>query len=362
MKTNRVFWIIPLSLVSLILGIVGGWFRLGWQIPVGPAAGQHGLLMVGSFLSTLILLEKAVVLPQKKILFFPFVNGLSLVFFLTHYPSIALSCLLIGSMSLTGICLYFARKYPSDHATLLLAGAVFLTAGHILLWIKGLYPLAVPYWMGFLLCTITSERLELTKFLPVRTRQKNLLWAALVVAGIGIMAPFHTWGQTVLATGMVSIGLWLLKYDMVSVAVRKSGIHRYNGALLGTGYIWLVMSGLLTGLATHVPFYYDALLHTFFIGFVFNMLFAHAPVILPSVLGWTIKPYHPVLYLWAILLQASLLARILADVNGWALVRLWAGMANGIIILGFFITLLVLLVQSQRQVSKSQRPKIPINQ
>ncbi len=361
MKPTPVLWIIPLALLSLVMGILGGLFRLGWQIPISQAAGQHGLLMVGSFLGTLILLEKAVVLPQKKILFFPFVNGLSLVFFLAGCSSFALVCLLIGALSLIGICLYFAQKYPSDHATLLLAGAVFLAAGHILLLLKGLYPLAVPYWMGFLLCTITSERLELTKFLPVRARQKNLLWGILFVLFIGIVAPFHTWGQAVLALAMVGISLWLLKYDMVSVAVRKSGLHRYNGSLLGTGYIWLAASGFLTGLASHAPFYYDALLHTFFIGFVFNMIFAHAPVILPSVLGQTVKPYHPVLYLWAVVLQGSLLLRILADLSGWVLVRRWAGMSNGIAIVGFFITLLVLLIQSQRQIAKPKRFKLPIN-
>ncbi|MDJ1493018.1 hypothetical protein QNI19_08745 [Cytophagaceae bacterium DM2B3-1] len=345
--------ILPLALLSLLTGIVGGWYRLGWSIPISDSAGHHGLIMVGSFFGTLILLEKTAVLPQKKVLLLPFVNGLSLVFFLAGYPSAAMICLLVGATSLIGVCFYFAQKYPSDHATLQLAGSLLLAAGHLLLSLKWLYPLAVPYWIGFLLCTITSERLELTKFLPVRVFQKNLLWAALAILFIGILAPFHIWGQSILAIGMAGIGLWLLKYDMVAIAIRKSGIHRYSGILLGTGYIWLVISGILTGLATDIPFYYDALLHTFFVGFVFNMIFAHAPIILPSVLGWIVKLYSPVLYVWAIFLQGSLIVRILADINGWISGRLWAGMINGITIIGFFLTILVLSIQTRSRIRKS---------
>jgi hypothetical protein len=51
------------------------------------------------------------------------------------------------------------------------------------------YPVAVSWWMGFLLLTIVAERLELSRFLKITTLQNNLLLAALSVAFAGLL--FH---------------------------------------------------------------------------------------------------------------------------------------------------------------------------
>jgi len=83
-------------------------------------------------------------------------------------------------------------------------------------------------------------------------------------------------------------------------------------------------------------FYYDATLHSFFIGFVISMIFSHAPIILPAVLKLPVKFYRPVLYAWFWLMQLSLLTRIIADVAIMPTVRKWSGMVNGLTILLFF--------------------------
>jgi hypothetical protein len=54
---------------------------------------------------------------------------------------------------------------------------------------------------------------------------------------------------------------------------------------------------------------YDAALHAIFVGFVFSMVFGHAPVILPAVLRVKL-PYHPALYVPLALLHASLALRV----------------------------------------------------
>ena len=48
-------------------------------------------------------------------------------------------------------------------------------------------------------------------------------------------------------------------------------------------------------------------------GFVFSMVFGHAPVILPAVLRVKL-PYHSTLYAPLVLLHASLLARVFVSV------------------------------------------------
>jgi hypothetical protein len=82
----------------------------------------------------------------------------------------------------------------------------------------------------------------------------------------------------------------------------------------------LLLTALLTFSKAHIDFWYDAALHSFFIGFVFSIIFSHAPIILPAVLKKPIKIYRPVLYIWFGLLQAALLLRIAGAVleNGVA--------------------------------------------
>jgi hypothetical protein len=54
------------------------------------------------------------------------------------------------------------------------------------------------------------------------------------------------------------------------------------------GYVWLAVGGILWLLFAQLfgagP-RYDAMLHSIFLGFVFSMIFAHAPIILPTITG-----------------------------------------------------------------------------
>jgi hypothetical protein len=87
--------------------------------------------------------------------------------------------------------------------------------------------------------------------------------------------------------------------------VRQARLPRYVAVCLLAGYFWLAVGGALIALSVA----YDAALHAIFVGFVFSMVFGHAPVILPAVLR-TALPYHSVLYLPLVLLHASLAVRV----------------------------------------------------
>ena len=81
------------------------------------------------------------------------------------------------------------------------------------------------------------------------------------------------------------------------------------------GYGWLALGGylwLLYGQST--GFAYDASVHAIFLGFVMSMIFAHAPIIITSVIRRHL-PYHPVLFLPVAVLHGGLALRILADVS-----------------------------------------------
>ena len=140
---------------------------------------------------------------------------------------------------------------------------------------------------------------------------------------------------------MVALAGWLLQYDIARRTVWQTGLTRFIAVCLLSGYGWLGVVGALTWRFAGIlagP-YYDAMLHTVFVGFVFAMIFAHAPIILPAILGRTTSPYHPVLYVPLLLLHASLLLRVVGDLMGWWPGRQWGGLLNALTVLLFFITL-----------------------
>src|SRR5690606_28937211 len=137
-------------------------------------------------------------------------------------------------------------------------------------------------------------------------------------------------GVRVLGAGLLGLSLWLMRHDVARRTVRQEGLTRYIALTLLAGYGWLGVGGLLA-LMTGVPapgLVYDAALHALFLGFVMSMVFAHAPVIFPAVMGRPL-PWHARFYVHVVLLHASLVVRIAGDVIGdlgpW---RVWGGLLN----------------------------------
>ena len=126
---------------------------------------------------------------------------------------------------------------------------------------------------------------------------------------------------------------------MVRKSIRKKGLHRFSAVMLGIGYVWLALAGICMMLSDFTPIAYDVLVHTFFIGFTFSMIFAHGPVILPGIAKLPFQPFSPVLYIWGISLHLSLLLRICGSVHGFYPLKFWGGIMNGIFILAYFLTI-----------------------
>ncbi len=81
---------------------------------------------------------------------------------------------------------------------------------------------------------------------------------------------------------------------------------------------------------------YDAALHAVLLGFVFSMVFGHAPIILPAVLRVAV-PYASYFYAPLALLHASLFIRVAGDWIGLPDWRAWGGALNGLALLAFVL-------------------------
>lgn len=323
--------------------------RMGWMSSFLQGYLHHGAIMVGGFLATLIALEKVIPLHNKLLLVVPALSAASIFFLWSGNFSVGVSLLIAGSMGLLVVYAIYLYRQPEIYMWVMLGSAVCLFIGNVVLLSREFYPTALPWWMAFLLFTIVSERLELSKFLPVTKNQKMFLIGLLVLFIGGILSSFHGVGNYLSGASFVLVSIWLLRHDVVRINLRKKGLTRFTGVALLAGYLALMLTGVFFIALPDSAFAYDALVHTFFIGFVFSMIFAHGPIILPGVVGFMIKPYHPALYVPLALLHVSLLLRLSADLGlvDFSL-QLVSGYLSAISILSYFGTVVTVMVQSLR--------------
>ena len=339
-------YIIPFALISLILGVMGGWIRLGWgfTIPSPVPVSQHGVFMVGGFLGTLVSLERVVTLHKKVLFLIPLSFGISVLFFLLGFPKISNILLMSGSLAYLGVCIYIFKKYKNEGDLLLSFGAIFQLVGHYTLFQTQSYPMTFAAWMLFFLFTIIGERLELTRFLPKKKFQKTELYFWLLVLTLAA-AFYHNGSSGILNISMIGLAQWLIRNDISLINLKKKGSYKFLGISLFSAFIWLIITGLLGFLKGFLL--YNALLHAFFIGFVLNMILAHAPIIFPALLKINHKPFHPVFYLWLTALNLSLFMRILGDIFIINSLKMTGGLLNGLSFLGYLLTVGTLIIKHQ---------------
>jgi hypothetical protein len=336
-------------MANLILGLWSGMIRIGWSLPKPGAAVYHGALMIGGFFTTLIALEKVIPLKRKLAFIIPLVSALTLVITIDGYVQIGMIFLMAGSVGLMLVQCWYLIKFPEDRSVLLMViGAACLVVANILLFKRQLYPVSFPWWMSFILLTIVGERLELSRFLPVPGKARTLLYVVLAIFWVGLILPFHGIGKYLSGASLILVAAWLLRFDVIRVGLRSEGLTRYSAVALLMGNISLIMEGIFMIALSDTMLAYDMLVHTFFVGFGFTMVFAHGPIILPAVLGISQRPYSRILYVWLFILQGSLYLRIFSDSAVELELRKYSGLLTSASIVLYFITILTLVIRGRR--------------
>jgi hypothetical protein len=328
-----------LGMLALVGALVGGLVRLGWA-PAAPAAlaAFHGPVMVAGFLGTVIGLERAVALGRLWAFAAPLASGLGGLALMVGAPGGAW-LMMLGSAVMVLVFVEILRRQAALFTVIMALGAISWSTGQIL-WLAGEpIPRVVFWWVGFLVLTIAGERLELTRLLRLgRPSRAAFVLAVIVLLGGLASTPFAPGaGVRLIGAALIALALWLGLFDIARRTVRMSGLPRFIAVALLSGYAWLGVAGLLTvrwGGAAAGP-QYDAMLHTVFVGFVFSMIFGHAPIIVPAVLGCSV-PYRPRFYVHLGVLHASLALRIAGDLAPWRPGVQWGGLANALAIVLFF--------------------------
>ncbi|MBW8012083.1 MAG: hypothetical protein FVQ83_12730 [Chloroflexi bacterium] len=345
MKTSEIKFRLPLlaaGIVSLLLGLWAGLLRMGWQWPIiQPSLPiSHGPLMISGFLGTVISLERAVALGRRWMLASPLLSGLgALTVVFAHDSGLGPVLILLGSLGLVLISGLMVRKHLVNYTVVIALGAVAWLVGNSL-WVNGrAVSQIVLWWAGFLVLTIAGERLELGRIARPSKLVVNIFSAIIVIllAGLIVSTYNQDLGVSLASISFLLLAIWLLRNDIARKTIRQTGLPRFVAACLLGGYVWLGVSGFLGisfGALSAGP-NYDAFLHSLFLGFVMIMIFGHAPIIFPAVLGSPVS-YQPVFYVHLALMHISLIVRLTGDLLPLQSLRMWGGVLNALAILLFF--------------------------
>lgn len=306
-----------LAVVALLAGLWAGLVLLGLPVSAGETdlAQVHGPLMALAFLGTLISVERAVALNRGWAYLAPVAAGLGGLATVAGAPlEIGPALLTVAGLGLVAIFVAVYRIQPALHTLVMTAGAAcWPVAGG--LWLAGWdVPRFVPWLAGFLVLTIAGERLELSRLVGASaTARRGFVAVAAVLAGGLVMSLWaEPVGVRLAGLGLLGTACWLARYDIARRTIRTAGVTRYMAVALLAGYGWLAIAGVLWAMVGRLADgpAYDAMLHAIFLGFVISMVFAHAPVIVPAVLGVPL-PFHRSFYVHLLLLHVSLALRLL---------------------------------------------------
>ena len=360
--------LMALAAIALFAGLWGGLLRLGIDVHAGGAtlAEAHGPLMALGFLGTLISLERAVALRRTWAYVAPLAAAIGALLALSDAPgALGQALLLLAGCVLVAAHVAIDRLQRSLHNAIMALGALNWCAA-VAWWLIGAdIARFVPLLAAFLVLAIVGERLELARLGGLRGRLPRL-WLggaiATLVAGLVLSLPVQQIGVQIAGAGLVAQALWLARYDIARRTVRMTGVTRFMALALLAGYIWLGVAGALWiagDPALGGGFGYDAALHAVFLGFVFSMVFAHAPVIVPAVLRAPL-PYHPRFYAHLALLHASLALRLLGgDLAGNVRAWQWGGALGELSILVFLASSAQAVAHARRAARSARSRTVP---
>jgi len=353
--------VIP-ALLSLLFALVAGLIRLPWQLPFGTSVALlHGPLMVSGFLGTVISAERAAALKKPWAWAAVAANGLGALLLLVgsvtpfDFPFDVLrggaALFALGGLGLVAIFAGILRMQATLFNAIMGLGALAYFNANLALFAGRPIASAVPLWSAFLVLTIAGERLELNRFLRPRKGAAALfgIGTAVLVAGAIASVFDAVLADRLLGFSFFILGAWLVTNDIARRTVRMEGVTRYTAVCLLSGYAWLVVSGLLllTGPGQLAGLRYDAALHSLYVGFVLTMIFGHAPIIVPALLGKNVD-WRPHFYAPLVLLHASLLLRVAGDMLVWMPGRRWGGLLNEVALVLFIATMVAAVRRGNR--------------
>jgi hypothetical protein len=175
-----------------------------------------------------------------------------------------------------------------------------------------------------------------------------ILWCALWIASSWLRL------LSLPAMGVFTLILSALciRYDRALWTKTGEGrLHAFLRSSLATGYAWLLLSAAFMMASGVLPgaIVKDVLFHSMGLGFIFTMILAHAPLILPAAFGKLPPSSAPEITFQVF--QVTTVLRIVADllVSASVQIWMWTGWITGVLHIGLFLTYVALVASSIRK-------------
>lgn len=333
--------LLALGVASLVAGVAGGLARLGVPLPAASAVSGHGALMISGFLGTVIGLERAVALGTPLAFGAPLASGLGSLLLLCGFAAAGQALWLAAPLLLLGASLAIVARQAALHTVVLAVGAAAWAIGNGLHAAGASADVAATWWFAFLVLTIAAERLEMARLMKPRALARPLFLAAMaaLAAGAAVTIVDPEAGGLVFGFALVALAAWLFTFDIARRTALTGGFSRYVALALLGGYAWLAVAGLAwAGMAFAGRALRDAAIHALGLGFVFSMILAHAPLVVPVVARVRMH-FVAFFYVPLAMLHVSLLLRIVGGAGDAAL-RQWGGLLNAATLLVFAATMI----------------------
>jgi hypothetical protein len=330
----------------LIAGIVGGLLRAGVPVPAagawpGQAVLGHAFLMICGFLGTVIGIERAVAAKARAAFAAPIASALAGVAALNGALPLAAWLAAFAALAFVMVNVSMLLRQNAPHIGVLLAGAAAWFIGTLLFALGGAArgAAAVPWWFAFLILTIAGERLEMTRLMRRRAGASGLLCAVLgcLLLGAAMFPIAPAAGAFVFGGALLALAAWLVCFDIARRTLASKGLSRYMALCLLAGYAWLAIAGAAWMATAAGHALRDLALHALGLGFVFSMMLAHAPVILPALTRVKVQ-FSPHFYLPLVLLHGSLAIRMIGALDPAFLSA--GALGNAVAIAAFLFTML----------------------
>ena len=195
--------------------------------------------MIVGFLGTVIGIERAVALKKTWTYGAPIFAVLSAIAQLfTMLDELSQTFAVISSAILFAIfCSLWWRQHES-YLIIIGFGAALWFVGNSLWLVNYPYFIVAAWWAGFLVLTITGERLELSRFRSLPRGNRLLLFCAIAVFVVGLSRiSVSEPGSRVAGAALAIIALWLLRHRVAHDS------HSWPATIYGGGFdFWLCLA------------------------------------------------------------------------------------------------------------------------
>jgi hypothetical protein len=143
------------------------------------------------------------------------------------------------------------------------------------------------------------------------------------------------------AAGLIGLAVWLVRHDIARRTIRHAGQPRFSASCILAGHLWLATAGIVLAFASWggIALAYDAAVHAIALGFVFSMVFGHAPIILPAITGLQVRLSRAA-YAALVLLHVAVLLRVASDLFLLFDLRAGSGLLTVVALAGYAATLI----------------------